>query len=109
MEPVPSTVFKIAREFLGLTQDEVEAVSGIARKTIQRIERGDAVTLPYVQTIQRFYEDQGIEFVTPASGSGWGVVNKNLVGPSSPLNRLADIPPSKRKKRPPEPAGDKDG
>lgn len=105
MEPIPSTVFRIAREFLGLTQDEVEAVSGIARSTIQRIERGKTVTPIYVLGIRRLYEDLGIEFVTPPNGSGWGVINKNITGPTGPLNTLTSIPTSKRRQTPNSDAG----
>jgi transcriptional regulator with XRE-family HTH domain len=108
MEPLPPTVFRIAREFLGLTQDEVEVVSGIARSTIQRIERGSTVTPIYVRELRRLYEDLGIEFVTPASASGWGVINKNITGAAGLLNKLESIPPSKRKKQIPDTAEGKE-
>ncbi len=98
MQPVPPTILKIAREFLGLSQDDVEAVLGISRKTIQRIERGDEVITHYVSTLQRFYEDQGIEFVSPNHSNGWGVFNANTKDDPKSLNKLGSIPPSKRKK-----------
>lgn len=98
MQPVPPTILKVAREFLGLSQDDVEAVSGISRKTIQRIERGDEVIVHYVTALQLFYEDQGIEFVPPANGNGWGVFNANTKDDPKSLNKLVTIPASKRKK-----------
>ncbi|CAN7343312.1 helix-turn-helix transcriptional regulator [Rhizobium sp. LjRoot258] len=100
MEPAPSTILKIARDFLGLSQDDVESVLGVSRKTIQRIERGDSVVVHYVTSLQRFYEDQGIEFVPPANGKGWGVFNANTRDDPLSLNKLRNIPPSKRKKTP---------
>lgn len=98
MQPVPRSILKIAREFLGLSQDEVEAVLGISRKTIQRIERGDDVIVHYVASLQRFYEDQGIEFVAPDDDRGWGLFNANTKSDPARLNSLKSIPPSKRKR-----------
>jgi len=89
---------RIAREFLGLSQDDVEAVLGVSRKTIQRIERGDYVIVHYVSSLQRFYEDQGIEFVPPAGERGWGVFNANTKADPTRLNTLENIPPSKRRR-----------
>ncbi len=98
MRPAPPKILKIAREFLGLSQDDVEAVFGVSRKTIQRLERGDKVVVHYANSLQGFYEAQGIEFVPPANGRGWGVFNANTKDDPSTLNALAVIPPSKRKK-----------
>ncbi|NKJ76914.1 helix-turn-helix domain-containing protein [Rhizobium laguerreae] len=98
MQTVPRPILKIAREFLGLSQDDVEAVVGVSRKTIQRIERGDDVIVHYVASLQRFYEDQGIEFVPPADDRGWGVFNANTKADPAKLNTLENIPPSKRRK-----------
>ncbi|MBB2678484.1 UNVERIFIED_ORG: transcriptional regulator with XRE-family HTH domain [Rhizobium esperanzae] len=98
MQPVPRIILKIAREFLGLSQDDVEAVSGMSRKTIQRIERGDDVIIHYVTSLQRFYEDQGIEFVSPAHGRGWGLFNANTLVDSAKLNKLEHIPLAGRRK-----------
>ncbi|WP_210067967.1 helix-turn-helix transcriptional regulator [Rhizobium leguminosarum] len=98
MDPIPSIVLKIAREFLGLSQDQIAILLGIARSTVQRIERGDDVAEPYVSVVRRFYEDQGIQFLTPADGEGWGLRNTNLVSGRTALNTLANIPRSKRAK-----------
>jgi transcriptional regulator with XRE-family HTH domain len=96
MRPAPPKILKIAREFLGLSQDDVEAVFGISRKTVQRLERGDKVVVHYAISLQSFYEVQGIEFVPPADGRGWGVFNANTEGDPSKLNGLGALPPSKR-------------
>lgn len=98
MRPVPRPILKIAREFLGLSQDDVETVLGISRKTIQRIERGDDVIVHYVASLQRFYEDQGIEFVAPVDGKGWGIFNANTKSDPGKLNSLNNIPPPKRRR-----------
>lgn len=97
-QPVPRPILKIAREFLGLSQDDVEAVLGVSRKTIQRIEKGDDVIIHYVASLQRFYEDQGIEFVAPVDGRGWGIFNANTNADPARLNTLNNIPPSKRRR-----------
>lgn len=57
MKPAPPTILKIARGFLGPSQDEVENLTGISRKTIQRIEKGDAVLVHYAASLQGFFED----------------------------------------------------
>jgi len=98
MEPAPSKILKIAREFLGLSQDEVEAIFGISRKSIQRLERGDKVAVHYAISLQSFYEAQGIEFVPPANGKGWGIFNANTNDDPNNLNKFGALPPSKRKK-----------
>ncbi|RWY79160.1 helix-turn-helix domain-containing protein [Rhizobium leguminosarum] len=98
MQHVPRAMLKIAREFLGLSQDDVEAILGVSRKTIQRIERGDDVIVHYIASIQRFYEDQGIEFVPPTDDRGWGVFNANTKADPAKLNALENIPPSKRRR-----------
>lgn len=98
MQPVPRSILRIAREFLGLSQDDVEALVGVSRKTIQRIERGDDVIMHYVASLQRFYQDQGIEFVPPADDRGWGIFNANTKADPAKLNALSNIPLSKRKR-----------
>jgi transcriptional regulator with XRE-family HTH domain len=98
MQSVPRSILKIAREFLGLSQDDVEALVGVSRKTIQRVERGDDVIVHYVASLQRFYEDQGIEFEPPAHGRGWGIFNGNTRDDPAKLNKLENIPPPRRRK-----------
>ncbi|MGG7519077.1 helix-turn-helix transcriptional regulator [Allorhizobium undicola] len=98
MQPAPAKILKIAREFLGLSQDEVEGASNVSRKTIQRIERGDPVEVAYIYKLQLFYMATGITFVRPTKKQGWGVFNVNTKDDPSVLNRLKDIPPGKRKR-----------
>lgn len=98
MKPVPPTILKIAREFLGLSQDDVENLVGISRKTIQRIEKGDNVIVHYAWSLQRFYEEQGIRFAPPGPQEGWGVFNVNTHDDPGKLNGIVNIPPSKRRR-----------
>lgn len=95
---VPAIMMKAAREFLGLSQDDVEAVFGMSRKTIQRMEKRMEVSEHYVAALQRFYEEQGITFVPPTDEKGWGMFNANLNGAARSLNRLENVPVLKRKK-----------
>lgn len=91
-------MMKAAREFLGLSQEDVEAVSGLSRTSVQRIERGTDVDPHYVAALYRFYLEQGITFVPPAGDDGWGMLNANVKGDRPSLNRLERIPAPKRKK-----------
>ncbi|MBY5363510.1 helix-turn-helix transcriptional regulator [Rhizobium leguminosarum] len=101
MHPVPPPLLRIAREFLGLSQDDVAGVLGISRKTIAKMERDKGVVVHYVATVQRFYEDQGIKFVAPSGGEGWGVFNANTKDDPMSLNRLGDGGASRPKVRRP--------
>ncbi|WP_221136536.1 helix-turn-helix domain-containing protein [Rhizobium lentis] len=99
MDDFPPILLRIAREFLGLSQDDVEVIFGTSRKTIQRAERGDkAVSSHLFAHLKLFYEKHGIEFVPPAGERGWGVFNVNVKDASTGLNNLGDIPLSRRKK-----------
>ena len=54
---------RAARGWLGMTQDELGAASGVAQKTIARFETG--VVVPQDRTlrdIRRVFEENGIEF-----------------------------------------------
>ncbi|TAV34427.1 XRE family transcriptional regulator [Rhizobium ruizarguesonis] len=101
MHTVPPPLLRIAREFLGLSQDDVAGVLGISRKTIAKMERDKGVVVHYVSTVQRFYEDQGIKFVAPSGGEGWGVFNANTKDDFKTLNRLGNIASSETKDRSP--------
>ncbi|WJH40599.1 helix-turn-helix transcriptional regulator [Aliirhizobium terrae] len=98
MEPLPHILLKIAREFLGLSQDEVVALIGVGRSTIQKIERGEVVTEVYISVVRQFYENQGIRFLAPAEEQGWGLRNANVSSGKDRLNRLSEIPAGRRKK-----------
>ncbi|MGO8598996.1 helix-turn-helix domain-containing protein [Rhizobium ruizarguesonis] len=87
MKVPPAIVFTLAREFLGLTQEDVEGHSKISRSSIQRIERGKYRLLDTVIRLQEFYEGRGIVFLPPVDGRGWGLVNNNLVTLEVKLDR----------------------
>lgn len=84
-------MMKLAREFLGLSQEMVEAHSGISRSSIQRIERGVKGILNSASELVQFYAKSGVVFLPPENGRGWGIVNNNLVEDDAPLNRLGNV------------------
>jgi transcriptional regulator with XRE-family HTH domain len=86
---VPPEILKVAREFLGLSQEQVEKHAGISRATIHRVERGVRELPQYALLVQHFYEKSGIEFVAPAGDRGWGLFNHNTAGKKRKLNRIA--------------------
>jgi len=90
-------MMKLAREFLGLSQEMVEAHSGISRSSIQRVERGTGVMLNSAAELTKFYTNNGIVFLPPQNGRGWGIVNNNAVEDDSPLSRLPSVPIVKRR------------
>jgi len=92
----PPIMMKLAREFLGLSQEMVEAHSGISRSSIQRVERGAAGVLKSTVELQRFYVRNGIVFLPPGKGQGWGIINNNAVEDDSPLNHLRSVELQKR-------------
>ncbi|MCK9913327.1 helix-turn-helix domain-containing protein [Microbacteriaceae bacterium K1510] len=54
---------RAARGWLGITQDELSSVSGVAQKTIARFETGVAVPQDRtLRDLQRALEELGIEF-----------------------------------------------
>lgn len=93
MEIVPPEILKIAREFLGLSQADVEAHASVSRATIQRVEQGVRSLPQYAAFLQYFYQQCGIEFVPPSGDRGWGVFNNNAVDMPIRLNRLAETQP----------------
>jgi transcriptional regulator with XRE-family HTH domain len=85
---VPPEILKVAREFLGLSQEQVEKHAGISRATIHRVERGVRDLPQYALLVQHFYEQSGIEFIAPAGDRGWGLFNHNTAGRKRKLNRI---------------------
>lgn len=81
-------MMKLAREFLGLSQEMVEAHSGISRSSIQRVERGIKGMLNSAAELKKFYAKNGIVFLPPENGKGWGILNNNFVEDDAPLSRL---------------------
>jgi len=89
-------MMKLAREFLGLSQEMVEAHSGISRSSIQRVERGMRGMLNSAAELTQFYVTNGIVFLPPENGRGWGIVNNNVVEDDSLLNHLPSVELPKR-------------
>jgi transcriptional regulator with XRE-family HTH domain len=73
----PPNVLRAARELLGLKQINVADASGISRRTIQRLETGEFERTGASIVLQEWYETQGILFVRPAHGNGWGVFDNS--------------------------------
>lgn len=91
-------MMKLAREFLGLSQEMVEAYSGISRSSIQRVERGMRGMLNSAAELTKFYVTNGVVFLPPENGRGWGLANNNLIEDESPLNQLPPVELQKRSK-----------
>lgn len=91
-------MMKLAREFLDLSQEMVEVHSGVSRSSIQRVERGMRGMLNSAAALKKFYEKNGIVFLPPDDGRGWGIVNNNLVGDDLPPNRLPPVELQQRSK-----------
>ena len=88
---VPPEILKVAREFLGLSQEQVERHAGVSRATVYRVERGVRDLPQYALLVQHFYEQSGIEFIAPSGDRGWGVFNHNTAGNARELNRFEDL------------------
>ena len=73
----PPNVLRAARELLGLKQVEAAQVAGISRRTIQRLESGELDRTHASILLQTSYEEQGIMFVRPANGQGWGLIDNS--------------------------------
>lgn len=70
---------KAARAWLDLSQDELAAASGVAKRTIARIELGSAVSYDRtIRDLQTTLEQRGIEFVFE-NGRGIGILVKDSV------------------------------
>lgn len=73
----PPNVLRAARELLGLKQINVAEAAGLSRRTVQRLEVGEFERTATSIILQEWYEAQGIVFVRPAHGSGWGIVDNS--------------------------------
>lgn len=74
----PPKVLIAARNLLGLKQVEAAANAGISRRTIQRLELGELDRTHASILLQCSYEDQGIVFVRPKDGQGWGLIDNSI-------------------------------
>lgn len=73
----PPNVLRAARELLGLKQIDVAGAAQLSRRTIQRLEVGEFERTATSIVLQEWYETQGIVFVRPAHGNGWGVFDNS--------------------------------
>lgn len=73
----PPNVLRAARELLGLRQISVAEASGLSRRTVQRLEVGEFEETATSIVLQKWYEKQGIVFVRPRRGSGWGLFDNS--------------------------------
>ena len=46
--------------------------------------------------LTKFYANNGVVFLPPGNGRGWGIVNNNFVEDDSPLNHLPSVELQKR-------------
>lgn len=78
---------RAARGWLGVTQDELSAVTGVAQKTIARFETG--TVLPHDRTLRdlrRGLEEMGVEFLFEGT-QGVGVRLRSGANTLSPKPR----------------------
>lgn len=80
----PPKVLIAARNLLGLKQVEAAEIAGISRRTIQRLELGELDRTHASILLQCSYEDQGIVFVRPKDGQGWGLIDNSQALKSGP-------------------------
>ncbi|MFN3719237.1 MAG: helix-turn-helix transcriptional regulator [Rhizobium rhizophilum] len=73
----PPNILRAARELLGLKQTAVAEAAGLSRRTVQRLELGEFERTATSIVLQEWYETQGILFVRPAHGRGWGVFDNS--------------------------------
>jgi transcriptional regulator with XRE-family HTH domain len=85
----PKKILIAARLLLGQTQAELAQESGLGVRTIYNAEHG-SLGLESVEKLVAHFEKQGIEFVKPEAGRGWGVFNHTL---------FASFDDEKRRKR----------
>ena len=83
---VSTIQLKMARAALGWTIRELAEKARIHVNTAQRIEAGLPAQSATLQTVQRVYEDAGLEFIFADSGGGPGVrlkLNAEIPAPGS--------------------------
>lgn len=74
----PTKLLIAARVTLGYTQAELAASSGLAVRTIYNTEHGFG-DLESVEHLVDHFQKNGIEFVKPEAGQGWGIFNRNIL------------------------------
>lgn len=87
----PPNVLRAARELVGMKQVDAAEAAGISRRSLQRLETGERDWANASVMLQTYYENQGVVFVRPANGNGWGLIDNSFSGTAVDLpDRLPD-------------------
>lgn len=70
---VPNEVLRAARAALRLSQDDVARMSGVAKRTILRLEQDEKVGITTLKRVQAALEERGVEFIPSEPGHGPGL------------------------------------
>lgn len=70
---VPNEILRAARSALGMSQAELAKISGVAVRTIMRVERDERVSVRTLQRLQAALEGRGLEFLANEPGHGPGL------------------------------------
>jgi transcriptional regulator with XRE-family HTH domain len=73
----PPNVLRAARELLCKKQVDVAQAAGISRSSVQRVESGESDRTHTSIVLQTYYENEGIVFVRPGNGQGWGLIDNS--------------------------------
>ncbi|NTE86093.1 helix-turn-helix transcriptional regulator [Agrobacterium rubi] len=71
----PPNVLRAARELVGMKQVDAAEAAGISRRSLQRLETGERGWANAAVLLQTYYENQGVVFIRPANGNGWGLID----------------------------------
>ncbi len=89
----PSQILAIARALLGKTQAEVSAGCNLSRGTVNNIEHSEA-RIESVERLVEYYSSQGLQFLEPTNGVGWGVRVSSLTSDYRQKRRTTSNPQS---------------
>jgi DNA-binding XRE family transcriptional regulator len=88
----PPNVLRAARELVGMKQVDAAEAAGISRRSLQRLETGEREWANASVMLQTYYENQGVVFVRPANGNGWGLIDNSYSGTAVGLqDKLPEI------------------
>ncbi|UHS56305.1 helix-turn-helix transcriptional regulator [Agrobacterium vaccinii] len=73
----PPNVLRAARELVGMKQVDAAEAAGISRRSLQRLETGERGWANAAVLLQTYYENQGVVFIRPANGNGWGLIDNS--------------------------------
>lgn len=77
MRPPPE-ILTAARILLKLTQAGVADDYGLGTRTVFGAENGKANIIS-VEQLVRYYEEEGITFIEPKDGQGWGLLSRHTI------------------------------